>query len=129
MFWNVQEENLTINESTNHVQIAIVLSFRKRHAYLPTKSSSNCVWKLGYMHQIEKDNAKKLQFVFNRRSIDFLSSLENLFRIALAEALYAMKIEEGETLLQFQKEPGRPSSLGGMNKKTGLKRTKSAISN
>lgn len=72
-----------------------------------------------------KEITIRIQSEINR----FSKQLRDLFRIALAEALYAMKIEEGEMLLQFQKEPNRPSPLDGVNKKTGLKRTKSAISN
>ncbi|GBN84778.1 hypothetical protein AVEN_26963-1 [Araneus ventricosus] len=87
------------------------------HAYL---SLPDCKRKLDNVYQVWRDlqkNAKKLQDVFKRRQQEFVSNLDNLFDIAHADALQLMKIEEDRMFLQRQREQGRPSHLGGVDKK------------
>ncbi|GBO29411.1 hypothetical protein AVEN_209061-1 [Araneus ventricosus] len=104
------------------VQISLftnILSFGKK-ARISTNSVPNCVRKLVNEFQDWRDlqkNAKKLQDVFKRRQQEFESNLDNLFDIAHADALQLMKIEEDRMFLQRQREPGRPSHLGGVDKK------------
>ncbi|GBN09789.1 hypothetical protein AVEN_160265-1 [Araneus ventricosus] len=76
--------------------------------------------KLVNVHQVWRDlqkNAKKLQDVFKRRQQEFVSSLDNLFDIAHANALQLMKIEEDRMFWKYQRESGRPGHVGGVNKK------------
>jgi adenylate/nucleoside-diphosphate kinase len=65
---------------------------------------------------LQKD-ANKTQEIFEHRRNDFVNKLDYIFDIAHASALELMKLEEDKIFLQRQREPGRPGSLGGVDRK------------
>ncbi|GBP39613.1 hypothetical protein EVAR_26696_1 [Eumeta japonica] len=65
---------------------------------------------------------------FERRQ-EFITSLDNLFDIAHADALQLIKINEDRIFLERQREPGRPSHLAGVDKKLSDKEEKLRLRN
>lgn len=122
LFYNIREVKLTVSESANLVIRECIIFWEK--ARIPTKAFPNCVKKLVDLYHVWRElqkNCKKTQDTFKNRENCFKINLDNLFDIAHADAFERMKIEEDKVFLRKQREPGRPGSLGGVDRKLAEK--------
>jgi len=126
-FYNMREVKLNINESSKLVIKEVSVFWQK--ARIPIKAEQHCISKL-QKYYYEWRDLQKLQHrkteTQKKKNELFISTLNDLFDIAQADALNIMKIEEDRSFLISQRQKNRPGSMLGVDLKITRKEERAA---
>lgn len=126
-FFNMRFVKLSAKESAKLVFSEIQIFWQK--ARIPTRYDTRCVEKLLKLYETWKNIGKtpdtKRSTAQKEKENLFVSTLDDLFDIAHADALKKIKIEEDKQFLLLQREKGRPGSMIGTDKKLYMKEKRS----
>lgn len=126
-FYNMREVKLNINESSKLVIKEVSVFWQK--ARIPIKAEQHCISKL-QKYYYEWRDLQKLQHrkteTQQKKNEQFISTLNDLFDIAQADALNIMKIEEDRSFLISQRQKNRPGSMLGVDLKITRKEERAA---
>lgn len=127
-FYNMREVKLNINESSKLVIKEVSVFWQK--ARVPIKAEQHCISKLQkYYYEwrdLQKLQHRKTEAEQKKIYLQFISTLNDLFDIAQADALNIMKIEEDRSFLISQRQKNRPGSMLGVDLKITRKEERAA---
>ena len=97
-------------------------------ARIPMRDQQNCQTKLKSFEEwrLLKKNRGRQTTTQKGRENAFISSLDDLFDVAHADALNMITIDEDKELLIAQREKGRRRSMAGLDTKNGAKEKRAA---
>lgn len=114
LFYNLHKVKLNLRSSANLVVKEVEIMWNK--ARIPIKGTDKSIIKVESLYSEWKKllkSSKRQSTLQEKREKEFIGKLDDLFDIAILNALDEMKIEEDKLFLLNQRMKGRPGSMGG----------------
>lgn len=117
MFYNIRFVGLNARPGAKLAVNAAEVYWHQ--ARIPIRGEQKCIDKLMKLYEnwkvIQKTVPEKRSNAQKQSAETFVSSLDDLFDIAAANALETIKIEEDKMFLTMQREKGRPGCMAGVD--------------
>lgn len=128
-FYNMRFVNLTSKESARLTIDAVMIFWQQ--ARIPTRDTHKSAVKILKMYEdwknFNKVKVEKMAGGMKQNFDAFMGALDDLFDIAVADALTLMRSEEDKDFLEKQRQKGRPGSMLGIDMKLASKEKRSKL--